>query len=62
MGNKDVALAIDAYEAAFCTDVVASYVFEMTETLVNKIVGGGFLQFTTEVWAPPAFQSKLRRT
>eukprot|EP00957_Ditylum_brightwellii_P005580 427274-Ditylum_brightwellii.AAC.1 len=59
MGDKDVALAIGAYEAAFCADVVASYVFEMTETLVNKNVGGGLLQITTEVWAPTAFQSKF---
>eukprot|EP00957_Ditylum_brightwellii_P125396 9557515-Ditylum_brightwellii.AAC.1 len=96
MGDKDVALAIGAYEAAFCTDVVASYVFEMTEvmfmqtqyrgiyrddglvlfvgkwskneiaswlcqyqTLLNRIVGGCFLQFTTEVWALTAFQSKF---
>eukprot|EP00957_Ditylum_brightwellii_P211448 15366177-Ditylum_brightwellii.AAC.1 len=59
MGDKDVALAIGAYEAAFCTNVVASYVFKMTETLVNRIVGGGFLQFTTEVWAPTVFQSKF---
>eukprot|EP00957_Ditylum_brightwellii_P210426 15364951-Ditylum_brightwellii.AAC.1 len=27
MGDKDVALVIGAYEAAFCADVVASYVF-----------------------------------
>eukprot|EP00957_Ditylum_brightwellii_P136862 10437093-Ditylum_brightwellii.AAC.1 len=31
MGDKDVALAIGAYEAAFCADVVASYVFEIME-------------------------------
>eukprot|EP00957_Ditylum_brightwellii_P017899 1348296-Ditylum_brightwellii.AAC.1 len=33
MGDKDVALAKGVYEAAFCADVVASYVFEMTEVM-----------------------------
>eukprot|EP00957_Ditylum_brightwellii_P084334 6413380-Ditylum_brightwellii.AAC.1 len=33
MGDKDLVLAIGAYEAAFCADVVASYVFEMTEVM-----------------------------
>eukprot|EP00957_Ditylum_brightwellii_P085017 6464149-Ditylum_brightwellii.AAC.1 len=33
MGDEDAALAIGAYEAAFCADVVASYVFEMTEVM-----------------------------
>eukprot|EP00957_Ditylum_brightwellii_P195240 14874161-Ditylum_brightwellii.AAC.1 len=33
MGDEDVALAIGAYEAAFCADVVASYIFEMTEVM-----------------------------
>eukprot|EP00957_Ditylum_brightwellii_P019951 1505832-Ditylum_brightwellii.AAC.1 len=28
-------------------------------TLVNRVVGGGFLQFTTEVCAPTSFQSKF---
>eukprot|EP00957_Ditylum_brightwellii_P162801 12397274-Ditylum_brightwellii.AAC.1 len=97
-GDEDVMMAIGAYEAAFCADVVASYVFEMTEvmfmrtqyrgiyrddglvifegkwsrdkianwlhryqTLINRIVGGGFLQFTTEVWEPTAFQDKFDR-
>eukprot|EP00957_Ditylum_brightwellii_P176163 13413854-Ditylum_brightwellii.AAC.1 len=96
MGDEDVALAIGAYEAVFCANVVASYVFEMTEvmfmqtqyrgfyrddglvifvgkwsknkiaswlcqyqTLVNMIMGGGFLQFTTEVWELMAFQNKF---
>eukprot|EP00957_Ditylum_brightwellii_P088826 6764388-Ditylum_brightwellii.AAC.1 len=98
MGKKDVTLAIGAYEAAFCADVMASYVFEMAEvmfmqtqyreiyranwlvifvgewtknkiaswlcryqTLVNRIVGGGFLQSTTKVWEPTAFQNKFDR-
>eukprot|EP00957_Ditylum_brightwellii_P057758 4378996-Ditylum_brightwellii.AAC.1 len=96
MGDEDVALAIGACEAAFCTNVVASYMFEMTEVmfmqtqyrgiyrdnglvifvrkwskneiaswlcqyqpLVNRIVGGGFLQFTTEIWKLSAFESKF---
>eukprot|EP00957_Ditylum_brightwellii_P060523 4595395-Ditylum_brightwellii.AAC.1 len=96
MGEEDVAIAIGAYEAAFCADVVASYVFEITEmmfmqtqyrgiyrddglvifvwkwsrnkisswlrryqTLVNRIVGGDFLQFTTKVWESMAFQNKF---
>eukprot|EP00957_Ditylum_brightwellii_P091776 6988179-Ditylum_brightwellii.AAC.1 len=59
MVDEDVVLAISPYEASFCTNVVASYEFEMTETLVNRIVGRGFLQFTTEVWALTAFQSKF---
>eukprot|EP00957_Ditylum_brightwellii_P082610 6280769-Ditylum_brightwellii.AAC.1 len=33
MGDEDVALAIGAYEAAFCANVVASYVFKMTEVM-----------------------------
>eukprot|EP00957_Ditylum_brightwellii_P173391 13201509-Ditylum_brightwellii.AAC.1 len=70
MGDEDVALAIGAYEAAFCADVVASYVFEMTEVMFmqtqyrgiyrdNRIVGGSFLQFTTKVWKPTAFQDEF---
>eukprot|EP00957_Ditylum_brightwellii_P209431 15361733-Ditylum_brightwellii.AAC.1 len=72
MGDEDVALAIGAYEAAFCMDVVASYVFEMTEVMFmrtqysgihrdNRIVGGGFLQFITKVWEPTAFQDELNK-
>eukprot|EP00957_Ditylum_brightwellii_P008662 657654-Ditylum_brightwellii.AAC.1 len=37
MGDEDVALAIRAYEAAFCADVVASYVFEMTEVMFMQM-------------------------
>eukprot|EP00957_Ditylum_brightwellii_P030178 2283572-Ditylum_brightwellii.AAC.1 len=70
MGDEDVALAIVAHEAAFCTNVVASYVFEMMEVMFmqtqyrgiyrdNRIAGGGFLQFTTKIWEPMAFQSRL---
>eukprot|EP00957_Ditylum_brightwellii_P180071 13717254-Ditylum_brightwellii.AAC.1 len=33
MGDEDVALAISAYEATFCANVIASYVFEMTEVM-----------------------------
>eukprot|EP00957_Ditylum_brightwellii_P193890 14765427-Ditylum_brightwellii.AAC.1 len=32
MAAEDIALAIGAYESAFCADIVASYVFEMAET------------------------------
>eukprot|EP00957_Ditylum_brightwellii_P152629 11617999-Ditylum_brightwellii.AAC.1 len=32
MGAKDIARVIGAYELAFCTDIVASHVFKMTET------------------------------
>eukprot|EP00957_Ditylum_brightwellii_P159443 12137307-Ditylum_brightwellii.AAC.2 len=32
MAAEDIALAIGAYESAFCADIVASYIFEMTET------------------------------
>eukprot|EP00957_Ditylum_brightwellii_P066496 5048458-Ditylum_brightwellii.AAC.1 len=32
MVAEDIALAICAYESAFCADIVASYVFKMTET------------------------------
>eukprot|EP00957_Ditylum_brightwellii_P095556 7278172-Ditylum_brightwellii.AAC.1 len=28
---------------------------------VNRIVGGGFLQFTTEVWEPTAFQDEFNK-
>eukprot|EP00957_Ditylum_brightwellii_P044292 3361025-Ditylum_brightwellii.AAC.1 len=31
MADEDIVLAIDTYESAFCADIVASYVFEMTE-------------------------------
>eukprot|EP00957_Ditylum_brightwellii_P162009 12334444-Ditylum_brightwellii.AAC.1 len=31
MAAEDIALAIGAYESVFCADIVASYVFEMTE-------------------------------
>eukprot|EP00957_Ditylum_brightwellii_P146779 11174294-Ditylum_brightwellii.AAC.1 len=31
MAEEDIALAIDAYESVFCTDIMASYIFEMTE-------------------------------
>eukprot|EP00957_Ditylum_brightwellii_P156006 11874290-Ditylum_brightwellii.AAC.1 len=31
MEDEDIALAIGAYELAFCADIVASYVFEMAE-------------------------------
>eukprot|EP00957_Ditylum_brightwellii_P142398 10849449-Ditylum_brightwellii.AAC.1 len=31
MADKDVVPAIDAYEAAFCANVVASYVLEIKE-------------------------------
>eukprot|EP00957_Ditylum_brightwellii_P084787 6447175-Ditylum_brightwellii.AAC.1 len=68
MGDEDVALAISAYEAAFCANVVASYVFKMMEVMFmqtqyrgiyrdNGIVGGGFFQFTTKVWESTAFKS-----
>eukprot|EP00957_Ditylum_brightwellii_P059195 4492538-Ditylum_brightwellii.AAC.1 len=36
MGDEDVALAIGAYEAAFCTDVVTAYVFEITEVMFTR--------------------------
>eukprot|EP00957_Ditylum_brightwellii_P089463 6812750-Ditylum_brightwellii.AAC.1 len=36
MRTKAPALAIGAYEAAFCADVVASYVFEMTEVMFTR--------------------------
>eukprot|EP00957_Ditylum_brightwellii_P200112 15255361-Ditylum_brightwellii.AAC.1 len=36
MGDEDVALAIEAYEAAFCANVVASYVFEMVEVMFMR--------------------------
>eukprot|EP00957_Ditylum_brightwellii_P195642 14907252-Ditylum_brightwellii.AAC.1 len=29
------------------------------QTLANRIVGGGFLQFTTEVWEPTTFQDEF---
>eukprot|EP00957_Ditylum_brightwellii_P170478 12976535-Ditylum_brightwellii.AAC.1 len=32
MAMEDIALAIGAYESAFCTDNVAFYVFKMRET------------------------------
>eukprot|EP00957_Ditylum_brightwellii_P046849 3555911-Ditylum_brightwellii.AAC.1 len=32
MAAEDIVLAIGAYESAFCADIVASYVFEITET------------------------------
>ena len=41
MVDEDIALALGAYEAAFCTDVVASYVFEMTEVMVLKLAYRG---------------------
>eukprot|EP00957_Ditylum_brightwellii_P211844 15366664-Ditylum_brightwellii.AAC.1 len=31
MVAEDIALAIGAYKSAFCADIVASYIFEMTE-------------------------------
>eukprot|EP00957_Ditylum_brightwellii_P197355 15036070-Ditylum_brightwellii.AAC.1 len=72
MGDKDVALVIEAYEAAFCADVVAYYVFKMTEVMFMRmqyrgiyrddgIVGGGSFQFTSGVWEPTAFQDKFNR-
>eukprot|EP00957_Ditylum_brightwellii_P045889 3480556-Ditylum_brightwellii.AAC.1 len=33
MMDEDIALAIGAYKAAFCVDIVASYIFKMTEVL-----------------------------
>eukprot|EP00957_Ditylum_brightwellii_P102370 7803545-Ditylum_brightwellii.AAC.1 len=36
MGDEDVALAIRAYKAAFCTDVVTSYAFKMTEVMFMR--------------------------
>eukprot|EP00957_Ditylum_brightwellii_P034829 2639349-Ditylum_brightwellii.AAC.1 len=36
MGDEDIALAIGAYEATFCADVVASYVFEMMEVMLMQ--------------------------
>eukprot|EP00957_Ditylum_brightwellii_P096518 7350436-Ditylum_brightwellii.AAC.2 len=32
MVAEDIVLAIGAYESAFCANIVASYVFKMTET------------------------------
>eukprot|EP00957_Ditylum_brightwellii_P158100 12034380-Ditylum_brightwellii.AAC.1 len=37
MGDEDVALAIGAYEVAFCADVVASHVFEMMEVMYMQM-------------------------
>eukprot|EP00957_Ditylum_brightwellii_P140358 10694438-Ditylum_brightwellii.AAC.1 len=31
MAEENIALAIGAYKSAFCADIVASYIFEMTE-------------------------------
>eukprot|EP00957_Ditylum_brightwellii_P129222 9855827-Ditylum_brightwellii.AAC.2 len=31
MVDEDIALAIGAYESAFCADIVVSFVFEMME-------------------------------
>eukprot|EP00957_Ditylum_brightwellii_P073141 5559411-Ditylum_brightwellii.AAC.1 len=31
MADEDIALAISTYESVFCADIVASYVFKMTE-------------------------------
>eukprot|EP00957_Ditylum_brightwellii_P136268 10392469-Ditylum_brightwellii.AAC.1 len=62
MGDKDVALVIGAYEAALCADAIASYIASLLcqhQTSVNRIVNGGFLQFTTDVWAPTVFQGKF---
>eukprot|EP00957_Ditylum_brightwellii_P211137 15365799-Ditylum_brightwellii.AAC.1 len=90
LSDKDVALAIGAYELAFLANIVASYVFEEMEecferyvfrgiyrdnglvvfignknkreiqewlwkyqSLVNKLAGGNYLQFTTKLWQPP---------
>eukprot|EP00957_Ditylum_brightwellii_P106693 8139175-Ditylum_brightwellii.AAC.2 len=36
----------------------ASWLYQY-QTLVNRIVGGGFLQFKTEVWALTVFKSKF---
>eukprot|EP00957_Ditylum_brightwellii_P130093 9922314-Ditylum_brightwellii.AAC.1 len=32
MAAEDIALAISAYESAFCADIVASYIFKVIET------------------------------
>eukprot|EP00957_Ditylum_brightwellii_P014063 1060578-Ditylum_brightwellii.AAC.1 len=31
IATEDIALAIGAYKSVFCTNIVASYIFEMTE-------------------------------
>eukprot|EP00957_Ditylum_brightwellii_P209707 15362873-Ditylum_brightwellii.AAC.1 len=59
MEDEDVALMIGAFESAFSADVVAAYVFKMMETLVNRIVGKTYLQFTTELWEPTDFQQEF---
>eukprot|EP00957_Ditylum_brightwellii_P004576 347834-Ditylum_brightwellii.AAC.1 len=41
LSNKDVALAIGAYEAAFLANIVASYVFEMTGECFTECIFRG---------------------
>eukprot|EP00957_Ditylum_brightwellii_P027450 2074905-Ditylum_brightwellii.AAC.1 len=54
---EDIVLAIGAYKSVFCTNIVASCIFEMMEIsfLQAKHRGiyrdGNYLQFTTEVWS-----------
>eukprot|EP00957_Ditylum_brightwellii_P211242 15365943-Ditylum_brightwellii.AAC.1 len=58
--NEDVALAIGGYKSAFLANLVALYLFEMTGSKFIKAKykgiyrgnGGGYLQFTTEIWNP----------
>eukprot|EP00957_Ditylum_brightwellii_P052072 3949734-Ditylum_brightwellii.AAC.1 len=62
--DEDIGLAIGGYKLAFFADLIASYLFEMTaehftdviihgiyrDDGINRITGGAYLQFTTEVW------------
>eukprot|EP00957_Ditylum_brightwellii_P087751 6682123-Ditylum_brightwellii.AAC.1 len=53
MEDEDVALAISAYESAFCANIVAHYAFEMTEiSFLQSKHRGDYLQFAMKVWSP----------
>eukprot|EP00957_Ditylum_brightwellii_P160702 12234819-Ditylum_brightwellii.AAC.1 len=41
ISNKDIALAIGAYESAFLADIVASYVFEEMEECFKRCIFRG---------------------
>eukprot|EP00957_Ditylum_brightwellii_P071185 5410747-Ditylum_brightwellii.AAC.1 len=44
MAAEDIVPVIGAYESAFCTDIVASYIFKMTETCFLQAKHWGIYQ------------------
>eukprot|EP00957_Ditylum_brightwellii_P049125 3727480-Ditylum_brightwellii.AAC.1 len=56
--DKDIGLALGGYESAFLADIVAYYLFKMTDAHFSEAItrsiycddGGTYLQFIMEVW------------